>query len=84
MEDTIAAIATPGGEAGLAVLRISGQKAFKTVDKCFNPIGKSSCKPSNAASHTIQYGHVVHGRHGHIGSCGKPHYLVCMMICQWG
>ncbi|MDC0264186.1 tRNA uridine-5-carboxymethylaminomethyl(34) synthesis GTPase MnmE [Verrucomicrobia bacterium] len=61
LEDTIAAIATPAGEAGLAVLRISGQKAFKTVDKCFNPIGKSSCKPSNAASHTIQYGHVVHG-----------------------
>ena len=60
LEDTIAAIATPAGEAGLAVIRISGQKTFQTVDKCFNPIGRSSCKPSNAASHTIQYGHVVH------------------------
>lgn len=59
LEDTIAAIATPVGEAGLAVLRISGEDAFAIVDKCFDPIGKSSCKPSLATSHTIQYGHII-------------------------
>ncbi|MBT5926275.1 MAG: tRNA uridine-5-carboxymethylaminomethyl(34) synthesis GTPase MnmE [Verrucomicrobia bacterium] len=59
LDDTIAAIATPVGEAGLAVLRVSGKDAFGIVDKCFDPIGKSSSKPSKANSHTIQYGRIL-------------------------
>jgi tRNA modification GTPase len=55
MEDTIAAIATPLGEGGLAVIRISGPKAFTIADRCFR--GKT--KPSQADSHTVQYGHIV-------------------------
>src|ERR1041385_2086221 len=58
-EDTIAAIATPLGEGGLAVIRISGPEALKVADICFRPLGKSSVKPSAAATHTIQYGHAV-------------------------
>ncbi len=57
--DTIAAIATPLGEGGLAVIRLSGPKAFSIADSVFEPIGKSSAKPSAAASHTILYGRVV-------------------------
>jgi len=57
--DTIAAIATPLGEGGVAVIRISGDHAFAVGDKCFLPVGKNSCKPSAATSHTIQYGRVV-------------------------
>jgi tRNA modification GTPase len=57
--DTIAAIATPLGEGGLAVVRISGPQALAVADKSFLPVGKNSQKPSAAASHTIHYGKVV-------------------------
>ena len=59
LDDTIAAIATPIGEGGLAVIRISGTQALAVADKIFSPIGKNSLKPSAAATHTIQFGHVV-------------------------
>lgn len=56
--DTIAAIATPLGEGGLAVIRLSGADALAVADKCFVPVGKTSAKASAAASHTIHYGHI--------------------------
>src|SRR3569833_847943 len=59
LDDTIAAIATPIGEGGLAVIRISGTQALAVADKKLTPVGKQSLKPSAAASHTIQFGHVV-------------------------
>ena len=59
LSDTIAAIATPLGEGGLAVLRVSGPQALSVADGCFVPRGISSRKPSDASSHTIHYGHVV-------------------------
>jgi tRNA modification GTPase len=59
LDDTIAAIATPIGEGGLAVIRISGTRALAISDAIFSPVGKSSVKPSAAASHTIQFGHVM-------------------------
>jgi tRNA modification GTPase len=62
LTDTIAAIATPIGEGGLAVIRLSGNEALQIADRCFVPVGKSSAKPSAAASHTIQYGKIV--KHG--------------------
>jgi tRNA modification GTPase len=61
-DDTIAAIATPLGEGGLAVVRISGAEAFAVADKIFLPGGKSSPKPSTAPTHTIHYGKII--RHG--------------------
>jgi tRNA modification GTPase len=59
LDDTIAAIATPIGEGGLAVIRISGTQSLEIADRIFSPAGKNSLKPSAAASHTIQFGHVV-------------------------
>ena len=59
LDDTIAAIATPLGEGGLAVLRLSGAQAFAIADKCFQPVGKSSLKPSVAPTHTIQFGKII-------------------------
>jgi len=59
VDDTIAAIATPVGEGGLAVIRLSGPKSLEIADQCFVPQGKSSAKASAAASHTIQFGHIV-------------------------
>ena len=60
-DDTIAAIATPPGEGGLAVVRVSGAQALAITDKCFLPAGKNSLKPSAAATHTVQYGKIVRG-----------------------
>ncbi len=58
-DETIAAIATPLGEGGLAVIRVSGAKAFAIVDKSFQPVGKTSLKPSAAPTHTIQFGKII-------------------------
>jgi tRNA modification GTPase len=59
-DDTIAAIATPLGEGGLAVIRLSGPGALAIADRVFWPAARSSSKPSDAATHTIHYGHVKH------------------------
>src|SRR5229473_1971985 len=61
MFDTIAAIATPLGEGGLALIRLSGPQALAFADHCFAPAGKSSLKPSLAPTHTIHFGYIHHG-----------------------
>ena len=58
-DDDIAAIATPLGEGGLAVIRLSGSRALTIADEIFAPVGRSSLKPSAAPTHTIQYGHIL-------------------------
>jgi len=50
----IAAIATPIGEGGIAVIRISGKGAFDKVKSCFR--GKDLTK---ADSHTVHFGKIV-------------------------
>src|SRR5436190_4082714 len=59
LDDTIAAIATPLGEGGLAVIRISGPQALAVADRCFAPAGTLSKQPSSAATHTLHFGHVM-------------------------
>ena len=59
-DDTIAAIATPLGEGGLAVVRLSGAQALAVADRCFQPLGKSSQKVSAAPTHTLHYGKIIH------------------------
>ncbi|MGH8024709.1 MAG: tRNA uridine-5-carboxymethylaminomethyl(34) synthesis GTPase MnmE [Limisphaerales bacterium] len=54
-DDTIAAIATPLGEGGLAVLRISGPAAIAIADKLFS--GKT--RPSTAQSHVLHFGKIL-------------------------
>lgn len=56
--DTIAAIATPIGEAGLALVRLSGPESISIADRCFRPAGLHSKRPSDADSHTVHYGHI--------------------------
>ena len=60
-DDTIAAIATPLGEGGLAVIRLSGPAALQVAERGFVPMGKHSRKPTDATSHTIHYGKVMRG-----------------------
>ena len=62
--DTIAALATPLGEGGLAVLRISGAAAMAVADACFVPLGSRNLKASVAPSHTVHYGHLRRGGPG--------------------
>jgi tRNA modification GTPase len=59
-EDTIAAISTPPGEGGIAIVRISGEGALKVAAKVFR--GKVS--PARAESHTVHLGKIVHPRSG--------------------
>jgi tRNA modification GTPase len=59
LEDTITAIATPLGEGGLAVIRISGPRALAVAEASFRPIGKSSLPPSAAPTHTVHFGRIV-------------------------
>ncbi len=58
-DDTIAAIATPLGEGGLAVIRISGPAAVEVADRCFVSAGKAAVKLSATPTHTIHYGRLV-------------------------
>src|SRR5262245_25700418 len=58
LDDTIAAVATPLGEGGLALIRLSGPQALAVADRVFVPVGKSSRKPSEAPTHTIHYGRI--------------------------
>ena len=59
LEDTIAAIATPLGQGGLAVVRVSGPQALQVAERSFVPAGRQSLPAASAPSHTIHYGHIV-------------------------
>lgn len=54
-EDTIAAIATPPGEGGIAIVRISGPDSLRIADEVFSCSGP---KPSERPSHVIVHGYV--------------------------
>ena len=55
--DTIAAIATPIGESGIGIVRLSGKDALKIADKIF--VSKDSKKPSSFRTYTTHYGWIV-------------------------
>lgn len=56
-QDTICAISTPIGEAGIGIIRISGKDAMAIAEKVFRPRRKQGLDAQ--ASHYIRYGHVV-------------------------
>ena len=55
--DTIAAIATPIGIGGVAVIRVSGPNSIKIVDKCFHPSSKK-LDFFSSPTHRIYHGHI--------------------------
>lgn len=55
--DTICAIATPIGEGGIAIIRISGDKALNIADEVFIAKNKQSIKSMN--TYTMRYGHII-------------------------
>jgi tRNA modification GTPase len=56
--DTIAAIATGLSNAGLSIVRISGNEAFDIIDKIYRSKNGSK-KLSLQSSHTLHYGYIV-------------------------
>ena len=55
--DTIAAIATARGEAGIGIVRVSGDLALPIAAELFrSPRGVS---PTELSTHTLTYGHVI-------------------------
>ncbi|WP_234567449.1 tRNA uridine-5-carboxymethylaminomethyl(34) synthesis GTPase MnmE [Rhodohalobacter sp. 614A] len=56
----IAAIATPVGEGGIAVIRVSGKNAIEKVTQCFK--GKNLAEVD---SHTVHFGKIINKK-GHV------------------
>lgn len=55
--DTICAIATPIGEGGIAIIRISGEKALEIAGKIF--VGKNKKDIKDMKTYTMRYGTIV-------------------------
>lgn len=55
LEDTIAAISTAIGEAGISVIRISGKDAIKIADRVF----KGKKRLEEVKTHTVHYGSIA-------------------------
>lgn len=58
--ETIAAISTAMNDAGIGIIRISGEEAFLVADRIYRSKGgkkRLSCQPS----HTIHYGYICDG-----------------------
>ena len=69
LTDTIAAMGTGLGEAGIGIVRISGKDALKIADRVF--VAKDGNKPSSFKTYTLHYGHVVDSHMLQAASC-KP------------
>lgn len=55
--DTICAISTAIGEGGIAIIRVSGDKALEIVSKIFRP--KNGKDIREMKTYTMRYGHIV-------------------------
>ncbi|ENZ00186.1 tRNA modification GTPase mnmE [Clostridium thermobutyricum] len=55
--DTICAIATAQGEGGIAIIRVSGNKALEIVSNIFKPKNKFDIKAMK--TYTMKYGNIV-------------------------
>ena len=58
MQDAIAAISTPPGEGGIAIVRLSGNKVIETVDKLFKPF-RRDVELVKRPSHTLTLGWII-------------------------
>lgn len=66
--DTITALATPPGEGGLAILRVSGPEARRIAARVFRP--KQGGDPAQLAGYTIHYGAFFDSRTGEVADDG--------------
>ena len=67
--ETIAAVTTPPGEGGVAIIRISGKDALNVADQVFSgPV-------HSYETHTAHYGHVINAEGDHVDDV-----LLLMMV----
>ena len=59
LNDTIAAISTAIGEAGIAIVRMSGDDSINIIDKIF--VSASGIKMADAENRKFLYGHICDG-----------------------
>ncbi|ACA60720.1 tRNA uridine-5-carboxymethylaminomethyl(34) synthesis GTPase MnmE [Candidatus Desulforudis audaxviator] len=57
LHDTIAAVATPPGEGGIGIIRISGPDALKIAGQVFRPVGEKDWRAG--PGFRMYYGHAV-------------------------
>lgn len=62
--DTICAIATPIGEGGISIIRISGNNALDMASSIFRPKNKQDIK--NMKTYTMRYGNVINAENNEI------------------
>jgi tRNA modification GTPase len=60
LQDTIAAISTALGEAGIGIVRLSGKKSLEIADKIF--LGQGQSRPADFKSYSMHYGKIVDGQ----------------------
>ena len=58
LEQTICALATPPGEGGIAVIRVSGPDAYSIVEKIFVPV-RQGRRVADAKGYTAMLGHYL-------------------------
>ncbi len=58
IEDTIAAIATPPGQGGIGIVRLSGPQALAIATAVFKP--KKNKALAEVPTHTLHYGHICY------------------------
>ncbi len=56
-QDTICAVSTAPGQGGIGIIRLSGRDAISIVTNVFRPKKKKLLR--SAATHTLQYGHIM-------------------------
>lgn len=54
--DTICGIATPVGEGGISIIRVSGNKSLELISRIFK--GINSSKITDMKTYTMKYGHI--------------------------
>lgn len=65
LEDTIAAIATPLGEGGIAIVRVSGREAVDIVEKVFRPVPGGK-RLKDRGGYTLGLGWIVDRKGNHV------------------
>ncbi len=67
LEDNVAAIATPPGKGGVAIIRISGKSPLQIAEKMFKPTGKTPV--SDFQPYKMYPGHIDGGNFTDFGLC---------------
>lgn len=84
-EDTICAIATGMGNAGIGIIRISGSNAIDVAEKVFFPI-RDNIKVAEMKSYTAAYGTICDGENivdeGILLLMRAPHTYTCEDVCE--